>query len=82
MNNFILILSLALLISCRQKDNNINLINTNKVESVTKDTTDLKITFYKVNGKAILVDDNIKLLDKNFKEIKDISYLNEQFVEL
>ena len=45
-------------------------------------TNNIKITFYKVNGKGILLGDNIKLLDENFKEIKDISYLNEQFVNV
>lgn len=55
---------------------------TEKVEGIKTDTTHTKITFYKVNGKGILLGDNIKLLDENFKEIKDIGYLNEQFVDI
>ena len=82
MNKLTLILSFALLISCRQQENKSNFEATDKVESVSKDTTDHKITFYKVNGKGILLGDNIKLLDENFKEIKDISFLNEQFADV
>lgn len=76
------ILSLIILISCGQKDKNITQETTEKVESIKTDTNEIKITFYKVNGKGILLGDNIKLLDENFKEIKDISYLNEQFVDV
>lgn len=82
MYRLILILSIAILISCGQKENKTNLVNTDKAVSVTKDTSNQTITFYKVNGKAILLGDNIKLLDNNFKVIKDISYLNEQFVQV
>ncbi len=82
MNRLTLILSIALLTSCGQQETKTNSVITDKVESVTKDTSDNKVTFYKVNGKAILLGDNIKLLDENFKEIKDISYLNEQFVRV
>jgi len=82
MNRLTLILSIFLLTSCGQQETKTNSVNTDKVESVTKDTTDKKVTFYKVNGKAILLGDNIKLLDENFKVIKDISFLNEQFVEV
>jgi hypothetical protein len=76
------ILSLILLISCGQQDNKTTQETTQKEESIKTDTTKIKITFYKVNGKGILLGDNIKLLDENFKEIKDISYLNEQFVDV
>ena len=82
MNKLILILSIALMTSCGQQETKNNSGTIEKVENVTKDTTDQKIIFYKVNGKAILLGDNIKLLDENFKEIKDISYLNEQFVQV
>ena len=76
------ILSLIILISCGKQENNTNQETTEKVESVKTDTNEIKITFYKVNGKGILLGDNLKLLDGNFKEIKDISYLNEQFVDI
>lgn len=75
-------MSLILLISCGQQDNKTTQETTQKEESIKTDTTKIKITFYKVNGKGILLGDNIKLLDENFKEIKDISYLNEQFVDV
>jgi hypothetical protein len=76
------ILSLIILFSCGQQENKINQETTEKAESVKTDTNEIKITFYKVNGKGILLGDNITLLDENFKEIKDISSLNEQFVDV
>lgn len=76
------ILSLITLFSCGQQENKTNQGTTEKVESVKTDTNQTKITFYKYNGKGILLGDNIKLLDENFIEIKDISYLNEQFVDI
>jgi len=82
MNRLTLILIIVLQTSCGQQEAKTNSVKTDKVESATKDTADQKITFYRVNGKAILLGDNIKLLDENFKEIKDISYLNEQFVQI
>ena len=66
MNKLTLILCIALLISGGQQ----------------KSKTDPKITFYKVNGRAVLLGENIKLLDENYEEVKDISYLNEHFVEV
>lgn len=71
-----------ILFSCGQQENKTNQRITEKVESIKTGTNQTKITFYKVNGKGILLGDNIKLLDENFKEIKDISYLNEQFVDI
>ena len=76
------ILSLILLISCGQQENKTKQETTEKVENFTTDTNQTKITFYKVNGKGILLGDDIKLLDENFKVIKDISYLNEHFVDV
>lgn len=76
------LLNLIILFSCGQQENKTNQGTTEKVENVKTDTNQTKITFYKVNGKGILLGDNIKLLDENFKEIKDISYLNEQFVDI
>ena len=73
---------MILLISCGQQENKTNQATTEKVENLTTDTSQTKITFCKVNGKGILLGNNIKLLDENFKEIKDISYLNEQFVDI
>ncbi len=74
------IVCLIILISCGQQESQTNKEITEKVDTVKTDTNQIKITFYKVNGKGILLGDDIKLLDENLKEIKDISYLNEQFV--
>jgi hypothetical protein len=76
------ILCFIILISCGQKEKKTTQGITEKVERIKTDTNEIKITFYKVNGKGILLGESIKLLDKNFKEIKDISYLKEQFVDL
>ncbi|NHM02824.1 hypothetical protein [Flavobacterium difficile] len=73
---------MILLISCGQQENKTKQETTEKVENFTTDTNQTKITFYKVNGKGILLGDDIKLLDENFKVIKDISYLNEHFVDV
>lgn len=75
-------LSLLLLFSCGQQENKTNQRQIEKADSLKTKTTDYEITFYKVNSTGILLGDNIKLLDKNFKEIKDITYLNEQFVDI
>ncbi len=82
MKNLTTILSLIILVSCGQQESKTNNQTTEKLEGVETDTNEIKISFYKVNGKGILLGDNIKLLDENFKEIKDISYLNEQFVDI
>ncbi len=76
------ILSLILLISCGQQENKTNQDTTEKSESIKTDSNQPKITFYKANGRVILLGNNIKLLDANFKEIKDISSLNEHFVDV
>jgi hypothetical protein len=71
-----------MLLSCGQEASKTSQEAIEKIESVKTNTNEIKITFYKVNVKAILLGNEIKLLDKNFKEIKDISYLNERFVEV
>jgi hypothetical protein len=82
MKRLTIIFSSLILFSCGQQENKTNQEKTELVEIAKSDTNEIKATFYKVNGKGILLGDNIKLLDNNFKVIKDISYLNEQFVEL
>lgn len=51
-----------------------------------KQTTHISINklidFQNVNFKGILIGESIMLLDENFTEIRDISYLNEHFVEI
>lgn len=77
------ILSLIILISYGQQEVKTSKLTPEKGENVkTDDTNENKITFHKVNIKGILIGSNIKLLDENFREIKDISYLNEQFVDV
>lgn len=81
MDKLILIFNIALFTLCcshKVKTNSENTEHTNNKIDIT--TT--KITFYKVNSQAILLGENIKLLDENIEEIKDISYLNGHFVEI
>lgn len=80
MKKWTAILSLIILFSCLQQQNKTSKQTPKKVESAKTNTNENKITFYKVKGRGILLGSNIKLLDENFEEIKDISYLNEQFV--
>lgn len=76
------ILGFTMLISSAQLESKTNNQAPEKVESAQTDTTEDKVTFYRVNRKGILLGDNIKLLDEKFKEIKDISHLNEQFIDV
>lgn len=82
MKIFTLILGLTLLVSCVPNETSSHSENINVAGNGTNDTTISKITFYKVNGKAILLGKSIKLLDESLAEIKDISSMNEQFVEI
>lgn len=76
------ILSLMILISCEQQSNKTSSATAEKVDSSKTETDKIKNTFYNAIRRGILLGDNIKLLDENFKEIKDISYLNEQLVDI
>ena len=78
----VFIFSVVLFPSCRYIPNRNSQENSTNVTTVSGDTSNSKITFYNVNGKGILLGKNIQLLDDNFNAIKDISYLNEQFVEI
>jgi hypothetical protein len=82
MNRLTFIIGIALLTTYGKAETIANMSNIRIVASVNIDTTYKKITFYKVNGEAILLGDSISLLDQNFNVIKDISYLNEQFVNV
>ena len=68
--------------SCGKQENKTSVVTTEKTERIVQDTTASKIIFHKTNGKAVLLGNDIKLLDGNFKEIKDISNLNEQLVDI
>lgn len=76
------LLGLITLISCGHQENHKNNETAEKVEVVQSDTRKVKITFSRINGRGILLGNEIKLLDENLKVIKDISYLNEHFVEV
>ena len=82
MNKLILALGFISLISCGKQENKTSVVTTEKTEHTVQDTTVSKTAFQKVSGKAVLLGDRIKLLDNNFKEIKDISNLNGQFVDI
>lgn len=73
---------ILLFLSCGQKENKGSLEKTDTIQSITNDTILPKVTFYKVKAKAVLLGDNIQLLDENLKVVKDISFLNEQLVEV
>ena len=76
------ILGFTILISSAQQEKKTSNQAPQKVENTKTDTSANNVIFYKVNGKGILLGSNIKLLDEKFKEIKDISYLNEQFADV
>lgn len=92
MNKLIYVLGALIIYSCSSE---INKTNSNTVE-IEKDTTITETiendnfvnevieakTFSKVNGKGLLIGKQIQLLDENFEEIKDISFLNKQFVSI
>jgi hypothetical protein len=80
MKKLSLIFSIFIFASCGQKETNTKLESPAKTNIVSKNNK--KIKFNKIKGKAILLGDNIKLLDENFNEIMDISFLNEQFVNI
>lgn len=82
MNKLILLSGIALLVSCAQKETTSDPENTSETAIAAKDTLPEKVSYYKVNGKAILLGNPIKLLDEQFKETKDISSLNGQMVEV
>jgi hypothetical protein len=76
------ILGFTMLISSAKQEKKTSNQAPQKVENAKTDTSANNVIFYKVNGKGILLGSNIKLLDEKFKEIKDISYLNEQFADV
>ena len=80
LKNMIFFANLIILASCEQNiqytENTIQTKNTNTI----KDSLFHNSTFIKVNNRAVLLGDTIKLLDNIFNEIKDISYLKEQLV--
>jgi hypothetical protein len=69
------------LFSCKEKKKNTEIRPTEISVSDSLVTTQQALSFTKANGKAILLGKNMKLLDENFEEIKDISYLNEVVVD-
>lgn len=81
MRLFVATLAIFLLNSCGHPDGNPGLEQIENADSVKIDSSKIKVDFDKVNGKGILIGENIKLLDQNFQEIKDITYLNGQIVE-
>lgn len=82
MNKLLFLLSIPFLVGCGQKATNSDSENSSTTAIATKDTLPEKVSYYKVNGKAILLGDPIKLLDEQLKETKDITSLNGQMVEV
>lgn len=79
MLKFLFALLITLTSACAQ-DN--KLAHSEATKQTTHISIDKLIDFQNVNFKGILIGENIKLLDDDFDEIKDISYLSEQFVEI
>ena len=82
MNKLIIFISWILLVSCGQEKTTQKTENETTINAAINGTIQNEITYYKINGKSILLGKDIKLLDTSYKVIKDISYLNEQFVEV
>lgn len=83
MNNLTIILGIVYLFtSCEQNEIKKDLGSRLKQEIVKESKDNKKITFNKVKGRAIVLGSKIRLLDDNFKEIRDITFLNEHFVEV
>lgn len=60
-----------------------SIANTGKItKSEIKGKNKTTIVFIKTSAKAVLLGTEIKLLDNNFKIVRDISNLNEQIVEV
>lgn len=85
MKRLIYLLAIIQFISCKQNNNKSELKQQKIVENIALDTAfkPIKnIEFKKVNAKGILLGGNIKLLDEHLNEIKDISSLNGQIIQI
>ena len=82
MNRLKLIFCIVIFTSCGQQEPKTTSEVLDKFDREIIETTNPKVIFHKVDAKAILLGKSIKLLDNQFKEIKDISYLNEQFIKI
>ena len=51
-------------------------------KSKEKSTAQSGIVYRKLNGKAVLIGEEIYLLDKNYRKLKDISHLSGHFVKI
>ena len=56
--------------SCGKQENKTSAATTEKTEHIVQILQASKITFHKTDGKAVLLGNDIKLLDGHFKETK------------
>ena len=78
MNKLIVLLPLILFISCGQAK------TTNKKDklALTESNNTDTIKYLQLSNKAVLLGSDLKLLDKNYKIIKDISNFNGKIIEI
>lgn len=90
MKKLIYLIPILFCISCQQNTNKLGSQQSESIKSSVKDSAIKEsavkavknIAFEKVNTKGILLGNNIKLLDENLNEMKDISSLNETPVQV
>jgi hypothetical protein len=82
MINIRLLLPFLLFVACEEPKSEIIAKETSSNEISESNKHEPPISFYAVNGHAILLGKDIKLLDSNFTEIMDISRFNEQWVRV
>jgi hypothetical protein len=82
LTKFLLSLLFAFLVSCESSVSTTPEDNTISTDQNANSGLKKPITFYGVNGHAILLGKDIKLLDSTFHEIQDISRFHEHLVEV
>lgn len=82
MINIRLFLPFFLILACQEPKSEITTKGPSSNAISASNKHEPSITFYGVNGHAILLGKDIKLLDSNFTEIMDISRFNEEFVSV
>ncbi|MFD2287084.1 hypothetical protein GJU39_10575 [Pedobacter petrophilus] len=85
MNKLTYLVLIIFFVSCQQNSNKSGVkqsesVKASVMDSVVKSTKN--ILFKKANTRGVLLGENIKLLDEHLNEIKDISFLKEQIVQV
>lgn len=86
MNRFSLVLLIITISSCQQQEQQKQAVITKEdiplQNTKPKEAENNALGFHKTNARAVLLGDNIQLLDYNLKVIKDITHLNGHMVEV